>query len=500
VLVKHLTLPQGNKAAIRLETQILHMEDGVWNPYAYLWDEGGSEAHLVDFVGASRSLQFAPPGMEEEQSERTWRVSATNECKLCHNAGPQFVLGFVRNQLDLSSHNEAHAQRQLAELTARGVLSPTSELAADKSSSLVDPHDTKQSLDDRARSYLHANCSMCHHPGGNAIVSFFLRRDLPLEKLNTNKGTGIGTFGIRDARIIAPGDPYRSLLLYRMAKLGYARMPYIGSQVVDGTGVALVEEWIKSLPPDEAASRSAPLTGDSAEERALSRITNSASSGNEREAAIGELLASTEGSLALIGKLHRGMLAADDLQSTAALGSKSLRGDIRGLFDTFIPERQRRGTLGVNIDPQTILGRTGDFQRGKLIFFSDGARCRACHELDDPSQSLGPTLQEINKKYPGAAEMLQHVLQPSLKIEDAHAAYGVETSDGRTIQGLLAQQNDKAIVIKTVDKKLVTIARSEIAAIQRSQKSLMPDGILSDQTAQEAADLLAYIRSLASAR
>ncbi len=74
---------------------------------------------------------------------------------------------------------------------------------------------------------------MCHHPGGNAIVSFFLRRDLPFDKLNTNKGTGIGTFGIKDAKIIVPGDPYRSVLMYRMSKLGYARMPYIGSQIVD---------------------------------------------------------------------------------------------------------------------------------------------------------------------------------------------------------------------------------------------------------------------------
>src|SRR5205814_8587736 len=116
-----------------------------------------------------------------------------------------------------------------------------------------------QTHDDRARSYLHANCAMCDHPGGNAIVSFFLRRELPFDKLNTNKGTGIGTFGIREAKIIAPGDPYRSLLLYRMSKLGYARMPYIGSHVVDSSGVALIEDWIRWLPADSAAPMSSPL-------------------------------------------------------------------------------------------------------------------------------------------------------------------------------------------------------------------------------------------------
>ena len=109
--------------------------------------------------------------------------------------------------------------------------------------------------------------------------------------------------------------------------------------------------------------------------------------------------------------------------------------DIRGLFETFLPESKRRATLGANIDPQIILNRQGDQERGKLIFFSDGARCRACHEIDDAHKSLGPTLQEAAKKHPQTADLLQHVLQPSLKIDDPFAAYTVVTDDGRTLVG-----------------------------------------------------------------
>jgi hypothetical protein len=114
------------------------------------------------------------------------------------------------------------------------------------------------SFEDRARSYLHANCAHCHHPGGNAIASFHLRRELPFDKLNTNKGSGIGTFGLIDPKIITPGEPTRSLLLYRMSKLGYARMPYIGSRVVDSAGVELVADWIASLDPKGSSSVSLP--------------------------------------------------------------------------------------------------------------------------------------------------------------------------------------------------------------------------------------------------
>ncbi len=169
--------------------------------------------------------------------------------------------------------------------------------------------------------------------------------------------------------------------------------------------------------------------------------------------------------------------------------------DIRGLFETFVPESKRRATLGANINPQVILSRQGDYQRGKLIFFSDGARCRACHEIDDAHKSLGPTLQEVAKKHPLPADLLQHVLQPSLKIDEPYAAYSVVTDDGRLLVGLIVEKTEQEIVLKTLERQVVRIAQENIAEIHRSDKSLMPDRVLSDLTAQEAADLLAYIRS-----
>ncbi|HZL87850.1 MAG TPA: PQQ-dependent sugar dehydrogenase [Pirellulaceae bacterium] len=502
VLVKHLALPSGrNRHPIRLETQILHLERGAWRPYSYLWDDAGQDAELVEPIGADRQLEVPQFTSGQPPVERTWHVSAINECKLCHNGESGNVLGFVPNQLNrLISHGSSRAE-QSSLLAGQGVLGKTSPPSADDPLRLVDPHDTTESLDDRARSYLHVNCSMCHQPGGNAIVSFYLRRDLPFSQLNTNKGTGIGTFGMRDARVIAAGDPYRSLLLYRMSKLGYARMPYIGSRVVDGRGVALVEEWIRSLPSDPVGKSSAPLAGDSAEAKALRQLSDKNPLPRAaRDSAIQALLKSTEGTLSLIAAMHRGSLAADDVVAAAALGNAATSSDVRGLVETFVPEAKRRTTLGANIDPQAILGRQGDVQRGKLIFFSDGARCRSCHEIDDRSKSLGPTLQEIVKKYPSPAELLMHVLEPSKKIEEPLAGYVVATSDGQTISGLVVEQTDREVVLKTVEKQVVRIARDNVEQMRKSEKSLMPDRILSDLTAQEAADLLEYLRSHSPAK
>src|SRR5262249_50335339 len=50
------------------------------------------------------------------------------------------------------------------------------------------------------------------------------------------------------AHILSPGDPYRSVLYYRMAKQGRGRMPHIGSEIVDEPGLKLIHDWIRQLP------------------------------------------------------------------------------------------------------------------------------------------------------------------------------------------------------------------------------------------------------------
>jgi putative heme-binding domain-containing protein len=502
VFVKHLDLEMPEKnPSLRLETQILHFEAGTWRPYTYLWNDERTDAVLVDSVGASRPLRATSEPFEP--LDRTWHANAVNECKLCHNAGPKYVLGFTAEQLDGVFGDPPHQKspdkqstRQLDVLTEAGVLAKRPELPADYPLKLVNPFDTAESLEDRARSYLHANCAACHHPGGNAIVSFFLRRDLPFEKLNTNKGTGIGTFGMTEAKLIVPGDPYRSVLMYRMSKLGYARMPYIGSRLVDSRGVGLIEGWIRMMPFTEPKVSTSPA--DAASPAAAWMASLAAEpAGAKRDEAIKNLVQSTEAALAAALYVHRDVLTPENREALVAAGAASTSSNIRGLFDTFLPESKRKQTLGASFDPQTILKLEGNVDRGKLIYFSDGARCKNCHELNDPKKSLGPTLADVLKKYPQSADLLDHVAQPSKKIEDAFAAYAVTTADGRAMSGLLVEQNDREVVLKTAEKLLVRLPRAEIEEMTRSPKSLMPDGVLADLTAQEAADLLRYLRSQA---
>lgn len=498
VFAKHLTLPingsgQAESLEIPLETQLLHFENGMWHPYSYIWNDDKTDATLGDSAGTDHEFRYSlPGGTRDEFEERPWHVNAENECRMCHNAGSGFVLGFVPNQLDraLRASNE-NSQNQL-DLLARQKLIAKVWRPDNARGKLVDPHDVTQSLNDRARSYLHGNCSSCHHPGGNAIVSFYLRRELPFQELKTNKGTGIGTFGLQNAKLIVPGDPYRSVLLYRMSKLGYARMPYIGSRVVDSKGVALIEQWIGSMPHQMSDQDSAPVQQNSRQRNLLIKLatttTPPSTKDRNHQADVATLTESSAGALALSSGIHNGSI----LHIEAARIYESTGSDVRGLFETFIPENSRRKTLGRNVDPETVIALEGNATRGRLIFYSDGARCRNCHDLNDAAKSTGPTLVEIRKKYPRRSEMLTHILKPSLKVDEKFATWSVVTNDGKLHNGLLVSQSDSEVVLKTAERKTVYIAKSEIDVIKKSPQSLMPEAILSDQTAQEAADLLAW--------
>jgi mono/diheme cytochrome c family protein len=114
---------------------------------------------------------------------------------------------------------------------------------------LADPADATAPLDARARAYLHTNCAHCHRPNGPAPTALDLRYSTALGDMGAcdapanNGDVGLGA----DARIVAPGDPARSVLAARMERRDAAAMPPLASFVADDAGVALVRDWIATL-------------------------------------------------------------------------------------------------------------------------------------------------------------------------------------------------------------------------------------------------------------
>jgi hypothetical protein len=114
-------------------------------------------------------------------------------------------------------------------------------------SRLARADDLTRSLEDKARSYLDANCAYCHRPGGT-VAYFDARYDTALELQNLIGGPVLIDEGLDKARVISPNDPWRSVALLRLSSLEGLKMPPLAHQTLDESGVTLLREWIESLP------------------------------------------------------------------------------------------------------------------------------------------------------------------------------------------------------------------------------------------------------------
>jgi mono/diheme cytochrome c family protein len=114
---------------------------------------------------------------------------------------------------------------------------------------MPDPADTTASLTNRARAYLHTNCSQCHRPGGPTGSSMDFRYTTALNLTNAcNVSPSSGDLGIGvNARLIAPGSAANSIVVNRANRRDGEAMPPLGSNQIDTAGVALLTQWIDGL-------------------------------------------------------------------------------------------------------------------------------------------------------------------------------------------------------------------------------------------------------------
>jgi uncharacterized repeat protein (TIGR03806 family) len=241
----------------RMETRLLHavrvpgteeVGDQVWYGYTYVWNDDQTDAELLDAKGLDRKVIITDARAPGGEREQVYHFPSRTECIMCHTMPAKYALGLNTRQMNKDHDYGGVLANQLATLDHLGLFTKPLPDKPEKLPRLVDPRDRSQNLDARARSYLHANCSHCHRKWGGGISDFQLLASLPLKETATiNTKPGQGTFDLADPRILVPGEPDRSLLLYRMSKLGLGRMPHIASNVVDMEAVELIREWIKEM-------------------------------------------------------------------------------------------------------------------------------------------------------------------------------------------------------------------------------------------------------------
>jgi putative membrane-bound dehydrogenase-like protein len=133
-------------------------------------------------------------------------------------------------------------------------------------------------------------------------------------------------------------------------------------------------------------------------------------------------------------------------------------------------------------------GRRGDGRAGALVFKN---LCGQCHKMYGEGFEVGPDLTGNGRA--SFDQLVSNVFDPSLVIGAAYQATTVQTTKGRTLTGLVVEDNAQRVVLKLQGGKLETIPRGEIEEMSISQVSLMPEGIEKQLKPKEIADLFEFL-------
>jgi len=460
-----------NGSAQPIETQMLHYDGAAWNAYTYRWDVDGTDATLVPAGGETEEYR------DWKGNKQVWRFHSRAECIRCHNSWVGGSLAFKPEQLaEMTTYRGKTLVKHFDMLEAEGYVDE--KFAKLGLFTLVNPYGLKHD-ETHARSFLHANCAHCHRQNAGGAVNMMLNADLPLEKmLAVDVRPQQGGLGLTNPKLIDPGNPWNSVICVRLATSGAGHMPLIGeieSHRDSRLQVKVVEDWIAKMDPANFAKhRHDP----------------------KDEAAVRAMLGTVEGAMELRYLLQDGQLDGKLVPSMLEQAWKSPLPTVRDLFEQFRPEDQREKTLGTQIDTAALLAMKGDGAHGGQVLSLQGklGACYACHFINGTGKDFGPDLSHVGARL-SKAQILESILQPSKVIAQGFAAVALEMKDGTSYLGFVVNEEPEMLHLKTATGS-VDVKKAELKKLTKLPASLMPEGQFASLTAQEAADVLAFLSGL----
>lgn len=127
--------------------------------------------------------------------------------------------------------------------------------------------------------------------------------------------------------------------------------------------------------------------------------------------------------------------------------------------------------------------------KGRAIF---ERTCFACHTLYGQGGKIGPDLTGSNRA--NLDYILTEILNPSEVIQEGYHLVTITTRDGRTLAGNVVAEDDQQVTLRLIGQDTV-VAKSEIASREKSNISMMPEGLLKTLSSEEVHDLIAYLRT-----
>jgi putative heme-binding domain-containing protein len=246
----------------------------------------------------------------------------------------------------------------------------------------------------------------------------------------------------------------------------------------------LAREQLSSLAADKSSRVRAEvawaLVGDKSPGRieVLSKLLEEEEQPWIRHAALAAAGADVEGVLAKLSAANPGR--ADQLR--ASLGSKA---SAVKPVPTFTGAGTRKEAVA---QYAPALALKGDASKGEAIFT---ARCALCHRLRGRGTRVGPDLDAAHTS--GREKLLGNILEPSRELTAGFVMGNVTLKSGEIASGILENETPAGVILRLPGGAERVIRKSDLAKVDRVQRSLMPEGIEGGLSVQEMADLLEFI-------
>ena len=136
-----------------------------------------------------------------------------------------------------------------------------------------------------------------------------------------------------------------------------------------------------------------------------------------------------------------------------------------------------------------IVRLSGDPGRGR----NAATRCLMCHSVQGTGAEFGPALDGWGKGK-SAEVIATAIVRPAAEIAHGYDGTELKTADGVTIQGVLIKQGDP-LMMRSMGGVTQIIPADRVASRRRMPGSLMMSAAQLGLTAQDVADLVAFLRA-----
>jgi len=132
----------------------------------------------------------------------------------------------------------------------------------------------------------------------------------------------------------------------------------------------------------------------------------------------------------------------------------------------------------------------GDARKGEIHYRN---LCAQCHTIGTNGYAVGPDLTEIFRK--GAETLLSDVFDPNAAVNIEYLGTTIDDDEGEVFTGIVLAETDDLVRLREAGGVDRVISRERIVSMSSGGLSLMPEGLEVVLSAQDVADLLAFLQT-----